>query len=254
MGLDKTIISLLMNMVKNISKFESGINTIQSNFTNSCPPKSDLLKFIKTKNQISNALTQIQSQLQVFNKTKITVEKANETFTKIITAIKIIPFPTATAGVGIPISALTNLSEILDNVGDKLKQGKGILKAIPGISNDINKYISDITNKLNILDNSILKCLEGELIGLTESERIEYLNTIGLNLIINPQSNVNNINKIPDFNGFSFSIEYDSSNKFPFPRRRIRAQRGKMVLLGEFSYSSTTDILMDEMKFKINNL
>lgn len=254
MGLDKTIISLLMNVIKNISKFESGINNIQDNFKNSCPSKTELLKFIKSKNQITNALTQVQSQLQVFNKTKITIEKTNEIFSKIITAIKIIPFPTAVAGVGIPVSALTSLSEVLDIVGDKLKQGKGIIKVIPGISNDINKYISDITNKLKILDGSILKCLEGELVNLSESERIEYLNNIGLNLITNPESSTNNNNKLPNYKDFTFIIEYDNTNKFPFPRRRIRAQRGKMVLLGEFSYSSTTDILMDEMKFKINNL
>lgn len=255
MGLDKTIISLVMNVTKNVSKFELSIDSLQSQFNNGCPTKDNIFKIIKSKNQISSILSQTQSQLQVLNSTKTTLEISNNTFSTIINTIKSIPAPTAVAGVGVPFASLTRLSDTLYNIGDKLKQGRGILKTIPSIVDSINEYIDSINNKLKILDESILKCLEKDIEILNEVEREKFISDLGINVNTNndTQNNSNN-NKIQPYKGYSFTIDYDASNKFSFPRRRIKAQNGKITLIGDFSYSISVDILVKEMKFKIDNL
>ena len=256
MGLDKTLISMVMNITKNISKFDLSIDSMQNKFSNGCPLKPELFNLIKSKNQISNILSQIQSQLNILTTTTVTIEKSNNVFNTIIKNIKVIPLPTSIPpGVGIPISTITNLSDILDNISDKLKQGKGILSSIPSISDIINNNINNINNKLNTLDNSILNCLKDEMIGLNNDEKTEFLSNLGISSQQdnNPKPELDST-KLPIFKDYTFIIEYDNTNQFPFPRRRIRAQKGKFVLLGEFSYSSSTEVLVNEMKFKINNL
>lgn len=252
MGLDKTLISLVMNVTKNISKFELSIDSLQSRFDAGCPTRDNIFKIIKSKNQITNIISQTQSQLQILNTTKNTLEVSNNTFLSIINVIKSLPVPTAVAGVGVPFGSLTRLSDTLYTVSDKLKQGRGILKTIPDIADSINTYIESIKNKLQVLDNSILKCLNKDIENLNETEREEFLLNLGLN--VNPPSSIDNDNKIPPYKGYNFIIDFDSSNKFSFPRRRIKAQNGKITLIGEFSYSNSVNILIKEMKFKIDNL
>ncbi len=256
MGLDKTIISLVMNSIKGIAKFDISIDSMISQFNKGCPTKDRLLLFIQNKNKISTALTQTQSQLNLLNNTKITLENSVNIFTTIITTIKLLPAPVAT----LPISALTNLSDILDNVGDKLKQGRNILKIVPNVIKDLNKNISDINSKLDKLNNLILKCLNQETQNMNPNDRETYYREIGLE--INNQNSNSGLeqqlkptsNNPYNYNGFLLTIEYDPTNKFTFPRRRIRAIKDKVILYGDYSYSSSTDILVDEMKFRIDNL
>ena len=60
--------------------------------------------------------------------------------------------------------------------------------------------------------------------------------------------------KIPYiFDGWIFTIDSDINNKFSFPRRRIIAIKNNQKLIGEYSFSATFDILIQEMQFKIKN-
>lgn len=252
MGFEKSLILIITKSIQNISKFELGINSLDENFNNGCPLKDKLFDIIKSKNNISNALIQIQSQLNTLNSTQNTLENSTKIFSGIITSIKSIPAPTAIAGVGIPISMITKLSDVLDNMGDKLKKGKGLLSIIPNIKKDISDYIDNINQSIKNLDNKILKCLEIQFQDMNEIEKQKFISELGTNISESDIENNNN-NIISSYKNYKFVIEYDPLNKFTFPRRRIRAENGKIIILGDYSYSSSTDILIKEMKFKIDN-
>ncbi len=251
MGFEKSLILMITKSIQNISKFELSIDSLNKNFDNGCPIKDKLFNIIKSKNNISNALIQIQSQLNNLNSTQTTLENSTKIFSGIINTVKSIPAPTAVAGVGIPISIITRLSEVLDNMGDKLKRGKGLLSIIPTINKDILNYINNINQNIKNLDNKILKCLETQFENMNETEKQKFISELGSNV---SESDIeNDINVVSSYKDYKFIIEYDPLNKFTFPRRRIRAENGKITILGDYSYSSSTDILIKEMKFKIDN-
>lgn len=252
MGLDKTLTSLIINSTKNFSKFELSILSLKDRFKLGCPTKDEILNIINKKNQISSILSQSQSQIQILQKTNNTLETTTSTFTTLFKTIKSIPAPTAIAGVGVPFSALTGLSSALDVVNDRLKQSNGILKSIPSISNILNDYLDKINKNLNELDNLILNCLKKQIDELSDEEKENYLSNLDTEI----KDNVGQVideNKLPNIEGFILTIEYDPLNKFSFPRRRIRAKKNNINILGEYSYSSSISILIDEIKFKIKN-
>lgn len=251
MGFEKSLILMITKSIQNVSRFELGVVSLDENFNNGCPTKDKLFNIIKSKNNISNALTQIQSQLKNLNSTQNTIENFTKTFIGVVKTIKSLPIPTALAGVGIPISSITKLSDILDNVGDKIKRSKGLLSVIPSINRDIINYINDINKKIKDLDNKILKCLEKDFSSLTEEEKQKFISELGTNISESDIETSNN--NIPSYKNYKFIIEYDPLNKFSFPRRRIRAENGNIIILGDYSYSASTDILIKEMQFKIDN-
>ena len=145
MGLEKIIISAVTTSTQNLSRFESSIDDLQSNFKDGCPTKESLFKLIDKKNKISNSLTQFQNQIQTLNSTQNNLEKTTQLLSGLVNTIKLLPLPTSIPpGTGIPISVITTLSDKLDFTGDKLKQNKGLTQVIPNVIKDINNSIDKI--------------------------------------------------------------------------------------------------------------
>lgn len=262
MGFDSLIIGLTTNIVKNVTRFETSVDDLIAKFEIQCPPKNDLLAFIKTKNRITGALTQIQNQFQTLDRTQTTLNGVVTALTTVTTIIKTLPAPTAIAGVGIPISVITTLSDTLDRLSDKIRSGKGSLDSIPEVLDLLEGFITQINSKLQTLDQNILGCLESELEGMTEDEKVDFFEEIGFQI---QGDNINETISLEDqlqpgsdnplyYKGFLLTIEYDSLNEFPFPRRRVRGKKRTQEVVGEYSYSFTTQILVDEVKFEIDNI
>jgi hypothetical protein len=129
------------------------------------------------------------------------------------------------------------------------------LSAISPAISSINNKLQSTQSLLSQLDNLILGCLD-------ENERQNYI-------VTQPLSSISNINNILDdqlqpnsnsplgYKGYILTTEYDSSNTFSFPRRRIKASLAtnpNNFILGPYSYSSSTQVLIDEIKFKIDQI
>ena len=283
MAFDKVILGVITRTVKSTARFDIAVNSIKTQFNNGCPAPQELTKIIQSKNQINQALTQALGALNTINSTAGTINgilTGIDTTIKVIKGIKIPSSITllAPAGVGkslIPGNVFTKLSDALITLRDFVKTNKGIVEQIPPAVSFIQAAIQKTINLLNSLDALILKCLNEQTSNLTPEAKEAYFNQIGFALTQtgnNSNSNINiSANSILEaqlqpnavnpliYKDFKLTLEYDSSNRFSFPSRRIKGVNDKTGQIvynygGKYSYSSSTEVLFDEIKYQIDRL
>jgi len=283
MSFDKIILGVITRTVKSTSRFDIAINSIKTQFDNECPAPQELTKIIQSKNQINQALTQALGALSTINSTAGTINGILTGIDAAIKAIKAIQIPSAItplapAGIGpslIPGKIFPTLSDSLITLRDFVKTNKGIVNQIPSAISSIQAAIQKTINLLNSLDALILKCLNEQTSNLTPEAKEAYFNQIGFALTQtgnNSNSNINiSVNSIleaqlqPNSNNpllykdFKLTLEYNNSNRFSFPSRRIKGVNDKTGQIvynygGKYSYSSSTEVLFDEIKYQINTL
>lgn len=258
MGFQKVITSILTKSIEDIARFDTALEDIKIQFEDKCPSEEEISKIINKKNQINKSLVQSKNQLNILTKTEKSLKISSTSLKAVVTTIKNLPLPlSAPPGVGLPASVLTNLSSTLDLVGDKVKQGDGSLDVIPEISKSINSQIESIETKIKSIDELLLSCLEEKINSLSGLEKEEFLDN--LNISTNPDGGLNeqlkpNSTDSINYKGFDIIIENDDLNTFDFLRRRVKATKGKIVLVGDFSYSISTNVLVEEIKFEIDKL
>jgi hypothetical protein len=283
MAFDKVILGVITRTVKSTARFDISINSIKTQFDNGCPAPQELTKIIQSKNQINQALTQALGALGTINSTAGTINGVLTGIDAAITTIKTIPIPSAItplapAGVGpslIPGRIFPTLSDALITLRDFVKKNKETLNQIPPAISSIRGVIQGVASNLGSLDVLISKCLNEQTSNLSPEAKAAYFNEIGFALTqtgnnSNPNVNINvdkaledqlkpNSNNPLFYKDFLLTLEYDSSNTFSFPSRRIKGINNstKRILYnygGKFSYSASTQVLFDEIKFQIDRL
>lgn len=280
MAFDKVILGVITRTVKSTARFDIAVNSIKTQFNNGCPAPQELTKIIQSKNQINQALTQALGALNTINSTAGTINGLLTGIEDAIRIIKIIPIPSAITLPGggkslIPGNVFTKLSDALITLRDFVKTNKGIVEQIPPAVSSIQAAIQKTINLLNSLDALILKCLNEQTSNLTPEAKEAYFNQIGFALTQtgnNSNSNINiSANSILEaqlqpnavnpliYKDFKLTLEYDSSNRFSFPSRRIKGVNDKTRQIvynygGKYSYSSSTEVLFDEIKYQIDRL
>jgi hypothetical protein len=294
MAFDKVILKVITQTVKSTARFDIAINSIKTQFDNGCPVPQELVKIIQSKNQINQALTQALGALTTINSTAGTINGILTGIDAAITTIKAIPIPSAItplapAGVGpslIPGRIFPILSDALITLRDFVKTNKGVVNQVPSAISSIQAAIQKTINLLNSLDILISRCLNQQTANLSPEAKAAYFNEIGFALTQTGNNSNPNINSDVDsaleaqlqpnsnnplfYKGFKLTLEYDISNTFSFPSRRIKGvndETGQILYNspisgnnsinntgGKFSYSSSTQVLFDEIKFQIDIL
>ena len=121
-------------------------------------------------------------------------------------------------------------------------------------------------SNINISANSILEAQlqpnsVNPLIGFALTQTGNNSNSninISANSILEAQLQPNAVNPLI-YKDFKLTLEYDSSNRFSFPSRRIKGVNDKTRQIvynygGKYSYSSSTEVLFDEIKYQIDRL
>ena len=290
-ALSKILIKTTTNVIKNTTKLELAVDDLIGKFKEGCPPKDDLLKVIKQKNQLQSALenivgafTKIESTVNVTKTTVNTIQAA-------ITIIKAIPIPTSIPpGIGIPVNVITILADSLDTLGDVLKGAKGDLSLVDPVSDTIVNAAKTVIGKLQSLEGLLNVCIEDLAENMTQAEKNDLISQVGdaaasagnfnnegLNLIdeqtllerLSPTSNNPYLYKKTGFNtaDWRLTLEHNQDNDFSFPQRRIKSTninndeeniyKGVSVYNtpeGEYSYSNSVKVLVEEAKFIIEGL
>jgi hypothetical protein len=273
MAFDKIIVSSLTKAIKSTALFELSIDEMISQFDKQCPNKENLKRIIQQKNKITSALIQIKNGIKPIQTTSETVGKVITGLNITINIIKSLPIPTSVPpGVGIPLNVITKLSDTLDQLSTLSQRLKGNTQPIPQVIENINQLINNIIQKLNLLEVAISKCLEKTLENMSEDEKQKYIKEIESSVSLTtdlenslPQSGdeslisqlqPNSSNPII-YKGFTLILQSNIDNTLSFPQRRIQSKNDRGVVLyntedGKYSFSSSTQILIDEAKFIID--
>ena len=259
--LSKLISSLSQKSIKSILKLDEGISEILKKFESSCPTSLELGKIIIQRNTFISTLTTIKQVLNGVTKTGQTLENILTGLQAGVKIIKYLPIPIAPFT---PLTVTNILADSLDTLGGILKNGKGSVKMIPQVFGNITPEIDKLIIKLNSLDVALNACIKSR--GLTQNELTQILTlepSSGSDIV----SNKDLLNQLLPgstnpiiYEGFKLEIQYDPKNEFSFSSRRIKAQnqeRSNIILYNlpnnGYSYSSSVGVLIDEMKFGIDN-
>lgn len=271
MALGTIIAGLVKNAARSLVNFELAVDPILERLQQACPPKAELEAIIKQKNSITTALTQVQTALTTMVQTGQTVTGIINVTDIAVRVIKNLPLPTAVPpGVGIPINVINRFTDTLIKLSDLIKVSKGVVSSIAPAVQSLNNDIQTILSALARLDVLLVGCLEADTVGLTDEEKEDYFTSLGVNLntldtTSSPEVNIAGGQALEDslapnsnnpliYKDFKLIIDNDKENTLSFPRRRIVATRvtDAVQIVGDYSFSSSTQILVDEIKFKID--
>jgi hypothetical protein len=323
--LGPVIQNLVKSAVKNAANFEVAIDPLIAKLSQSCPSKSELDKILTKKNQLSQALTQVQTSLTTITDTSSTLDDILSGLNAAVTVIKLIPIPASVPpGVGIPLNVINGFSSGLDTLGTLIKEGKGTVSQVSPSIKIITDNIAKIQDKLSQLDELLVGCLDEQveedllwsptkdyliddqvyLINAEEekdyyiasqdnldkrpdqnptiwgesdenSAKEKYFSKLGIDLSSPPttgdgtngiDSNGNEIqgNSLEDrlnpnstnpyvYKGYTIVLDSNKENKFSFPERRaVGTSEDGDRIVGPWSYSSSTQVLVDGVQFLID--
>lgn len=244
---------------KLVAQIQKQVLSMLNKFSSGCPNSKELQKIIKTRSTLINHLTSFQKRVSKFEDI---ARKLTATVTIVSAIIKIItsiPIPTAiipgqVGGIGIPISVLTKYSNALVKLNKTLEKLLGEAAAIVGVISTVNPVIANLKNRLTSIDLAIQQCSIGEPADLNQilatAQPPENTGSEGT-----PTDAFGNPDPDYTYKGYILAIVQDPDSPKIAPRRYAIAKdrSGLLRLRGDSSFSSDTQVLLDELKFKIDN-
>ena len=233
-----------------------GISKLSQKNRKTCPSPDALRDVIRTRNRVVRQLNQIYSTIII--NTALAV--AFNILAKVLIGVRIqldnLPIPGSFGGPGpiglvfsLPYSFTAKLQDINDKLESLEKNNKGISRAT---LTSLVFVIAGATTAILLLksiDQMTQECAEEN--SITDLE----LTAINQDLLDISEEEAEDGNPIlSNVNGFIFSVETDNSNPVGTLKRRFavaKDSRGITLLRGESSFSSSDQILIDELVFYI---
>lgn len=244
---------------KIVSQIQKEVLSILNKFASDCPNTKDLERIIKIKNTLLAHLTSFENRINVFSNTATKLTTAAQTANNLIKVITSIPIPTVLTFIpgqsgglvkGVPYSTLTKYSNTLIKLNKTVDRLLGEATAITSTISTVKPLIANLKSRLTLIDVVIEQC------------SLEQAAGGGLAQIVasaQPPENTGSEGTPLDpdyyYKGYELAIVDDPNSPSVAPRRYAIAKDkvGVIVLYGPSSFSSDTQVLLDEIKFRIDN-
>jgi len=273
--------SIIKNVATKKIRINANLDDLISKFDKSCPSKSEMIKIINQRNRLVLILTQLRRNIIKLDKSTNPLKPLITALDKSSKLLKNNPTPVAVGSpaIAFPLGSILTASNSLFTINSKLTGFTSTILSFGEIKKYIIKTIDDLLNKIKLLDNLVQKCIEEQKninnnISTTNSPSNITLNSIPNLELINDSdldTELNNIlnneesgligdlqssdeNSNNTYNGFVFEILIDNNNTTRFTKRYAvaKSQSGIILLKGEPSFSSSTEVLINELKFIID--
>ena len=224
------------------SEIQKKVLEILKQFANECPNAEEMQRIVKAKNNLIKIIDSFQKRVD-------SVKTIPKTLTPIISTAKValeiivnIPIPTAiippqTGGLGVPMSILNRYSKTINTIMQTIDVLESDVSAVNSIITSVSGPIKTLRDRLNSLDANIAECSGGTVTA--------PLNTDSQSL---PAADYS-------YKGYTLTIVEDpNSPKIAVKHFAIASDREGIVRFrGDSSFSSDTQVLLDEIKFRIDN-
>jgi len=230
------------------SEVQKKVLELLAEFSNGCPNQAKMKEIILVKNNLLKIINSFKKRVQSVKTISGTIKPTISAANIALNIITSIPIPTAVPpGAGIPISILTSYSKGINILMQTIDVLQSDVEAVDSIVNSVTIPLDFLITKLNSLDLKIAKCSID-----SKTDLSTILNSV------QPKENTGS-EGVPNDNflhkGYILAIVQDSNSPKIAPKRYATAtdSRGIVVLIGDSSFSSSTQILLDEIKFMIDN-
>ena len=253
---------------KLVSQVQNQVLNVLSKFSNQCPNAKEVEKIIRIKNNLLkniNALERRRQKLRGVARKLDTGIRAARVGISIIkripkpTVFKIIPGQSGGVVIGVKFSALTKLSDRLIKLNKLLDALEADKAGILGVISTVSVTLAGVKKRLEAIDLAIQGCSKdsAQLSQIVASAQPPE-NTGSEGTPTDAQGNPNpNYIHTSNTSGktYKLAINQDPDSPHIAPRRFATAtdNRGIVVLKGPSSFSSSTQVLLDEIKFRIDN-
>jgi len=250
---------------KLVAQIQGQVLGILNKFSSGCPDTKELEKIIKTRNTLLNHLSSFENRVGKFSTIATQLTAIVTLLNLAIKVITSIPIPTAiippqSGGIGIPISVITKYSNTLVSLNKAVDKLSGEAIAITGIISSISPVITNLKNRLDSVDTAIQECSLGKPADLNQilasTQPPTSAGSQGTPRDAQGNIDPNYIHTNPATGKtYTLSIQQDADSSKIAPKRYAIAtdRRGIVALKGPSSFSSSTQVLLDEIKFKIDN-
>lgn len=267
------ISAIVANQLGNVQgQLEARVQTeaikLLSKFSNECPNSKELIRIIKVRNNLLRVINTFQKQSNKLNSIPSKLRPPISAAKIIISLLKKNPIKVA---IGTPpnkdfgglISAnsrgsLTTAAGRLRDVSKLLEALEDDLSSIEELLQSVNPSFASIKNTLESVNVNIERCVDNlqnqpgtgdeikELLG--QAQPLENTGSEGV-------ANENYFYKGANGKNYTLAIIQEQQGEGPVPRRIAVAKDniGVIVLRGQPSFSSDTQVLLDELKFRIDN-
>ena len=239
--------------------------------------EQSLGSLISPLNSIQNSLIPVKNSLNLLNTLANTVQGTITGLSSTVSTIKFLPIPISTGvpGVpGLPLSVPNTFSDTLDSTKTLLDSAKGTVGFIPPSTDGIIQQINGIESQLNSATSTIQPAFDILIILIAIFKFGEDIDPTQLDELLNEsRNNISNIlDNLEDITSLSpsldFPILYKGYELNPetnlkaspiYPQKRIV---GKSIdpnvipniIKGEFSFTTSLEILVKETKFLIDSI
>ena len=229
---------------KLVTQVQGEVLKILKKFSNQCPDSKELQQIITTRNTLIKHIDSFQKRVNKFSTTSKKLDSTAKTIRRRIQIITSIPIPTAVSGVGIPISILTLYSNALIKLNKTVDSLESESAAIKILISSISPQLTGLKTRLQSVDKAIEQCSKGQVAVLEVAQPKENTGSEGIP------------NESYQYKGYVLGIVQDPNSPKIAPKRFATAtdNRGIVVLRGQSSFSSSTQVLLDEIKFRIDQL
>jgi len=211
-----------------------------------CPTPEQLLIIIATKDSIESSVIALQRRVTSLQTILQRVQVVITIIPPIITTIKTLPIPTRWTTAGFVIT----LGDRLEKVKELLQKYRGEVAAGTYVLSTINSTFATILGLLQNLDRIIEICAP-DLVN--ENEEIKALSQPFKALSQSFNQSITQFNN--SYKEYKIEIRVVDRQAVAPQRYAVAIDRsGVVVLEGRPSFSSSTQVLVDEIKFRIDQL
>jgi hypothetical protein len=211
---------------------------------------NEQIKNIQTEQDIQKAKLSVNRAKLIINQNKTKLQTVQTVITvleilvplldTILQLFKSNPIPSAVAGVGVPLGTINTIDSKTKTLDD-LKLAASVILSI------INQIITKLIDDLNVQERRLLP-----IEGLLNSG----LNNLSSDQLANLSSGLGYL-KGYDYKGFRFFIKEEENPKFVVKGNKRRYavalnRDGNEILQSEYSFTLSPDILIEELKLKID--
>ena len=215
-----------------------------------CPPPSILNIIVEKRNKLANQLNNIYTATTITLNIIEGLEGETNIVKNLFNVLKNLPIPTL----------LPNDPEIIPQIQDlKHLNLEPLISKLPGLSSGLILSLSSLTERLkqiidllNSLDLQTQKCIGDNEVELAEinTTLLELNNQQQQSSTQQQQSSTQQQNI--QINGFNFDVETEpTTNNLKRKRAIAKNDQGVILLRGEYSFSSSDQILINELIFYI---
>lgn len=229
------------------SKIQNEVLKLNNLFSNECPSREQLQQIFYTRNQLLKLLNNFQGRIKSFSDLGKNLDTSITRATQVITTLRNIPIPTSVPpGTGVPIGLTNKYSELLRLASEFLDNLQDDQQSIFSLVNTTQGTINSLYNILQTVDRNIEQCGKQSLGTPNQIEE-----SVNISFQLDEPNQEIYITKNGERYTLSLVVESTLNSSIP---RRIAIARNKenvIVLKGEPSFSSSVEVLFDELKFRL---